>query len=156
MHALGPFSQYPPPHFLQASEPPIRLLGIGLLYNNPYRSPLETFMSANFPTQKLSMRCIPSNHPLLYNEALELQHTFWTLELAHLLFYDEDDGVLQFAHLRLGVGDEVRGDVPAVEPHSLYHLYFVVQCLAVLRSPRQATTEHLNLEKFGLGQQHIS
>lgn len=52
--------------------------------------------------------------------------------MACLLLYDEDERVLHLAHLCLGVGDEVGGDVAAVKLHPLHHLDLVVQRLAVL------------------------
>lgn len=77
--------------------------------------------------------------------------------MAHLLLYDENKRVLHLAHLGLRVGDEVGGDVTAVELHSLHDLYLVFQRLAVLFSliatkleQRTTNNKHVLLIPLGL------
>ncbi|KAH6610237.1 hypothetical protein Trco_000257 [Trichoderma cornu-damae] len=54
------------------------------------------------------------------------------LDGGDLLLRQEDQGVLKLDLAGLGVGDEVRGDVAAVESHALGHLELVLEGLALL------------------------
>ena len=54
------------------------------------------------------------------------------LDSAQLLLDQKDDSILQFALLGLDVGHKVRGDVAAIKAHTLHHLQFVHQQLAIL------------------------
>lgn len=93
---------------------------------------LATELVQNADSQSLAVNVLGNNDKGAAELGRGLESGDDVLDSRDLLLGEEDQRVLKLNLARLGVGDEVRGDVTAVESHTLGNLELVLQGLALL------------------------